>query len=158
MGGYGGTKRLTEKFFDFHAQASGGKWDVITGNPCDIIGPALSAHHTRESYVGKISRVIEGKPALQEANGRPWMLVDVRDVAEAEVVLAESKHVESGSRFLLSSGDKIPVEDIPKRAMELHPDWDCPTHLAPAEGERATPIFSTVSQRTTTEFHRIFQG
>jgi nucleoside-diphosphate-sugar epimerase len=134
--GYGGTKRLTEKFFDFHAQASGGKWDMITGNPGDIVGPILAPHQAAETWQGKIGKVIAGNPPAQEAGGRSWFLVDVRDAALAEILLAESTRVPCGSRFLLSSGDKLPVEHIGKRAMEFYPNWDCPDFLVPATGRK----------------------
>merc|ERR1712217_374264 len=134
--GYGGTKRLTEKFFDYVAQASGGKWDTITGNPGDIIGPVQSQHQANETWQGKIANVIKGNPSPQEAGGRSWFLVDCRDVAMAEILLAESKTVPSGSRFILSSSDKLPPEHIGMRAMEIHPEWDLPTTLAPSPGQK----------------------
>ena len=70
------------------------------------VGPILSPHQAHETWQGKIATVLSGKPTVQEG-GRPWMLVDARDVAMAEILLAESSNIESGERFLLSSGDKI---------------------------------------------------
>jgi nucleoside-diphosphate-sugar epimerase len=99
---YGITKRATEHFFSYEAARSGGKWSVITGNPGDIIGPIQSKHQASETWQGKIASVLSGEPTVQEG-GRPWMLVDARDVAMAEILLAESCNVESGERFLLSS-------------------------------------------------------
>merc|ERR1719162_2546115 len=81
--GYGHTKKLTEKFFDYAALASAGQWDTLTGNPGDIIGPILSPHQAAETWQGKIGGVIQGVPAPQEGGGRPWLIVDVRDVALA---------------------------------------------------------------------------
>jgi nucleoside-diphosphate-sugar epimerase len=97
--------RATEHFFAYEAARSGGKWSVITGNPGDIVGPILSPHQAVETWQGKIATVLSGSPTIQEG-GRPWMLVDARDVAEAEILLAESTNIQSGERFLLSSGDK----------------------------------------------------
>merc|ERR1712232_1197633 len=133
---------------DFQAQASDGKWDMVTGNPGDIIGPVLSAHQATETWQGKIAGALQGIPVPQEGGGRPWMLVDVRDVAMAEILLAESKSVPCGSRFLLSSGDRMPPEEIGTRAMELHPEWDCATIMSPAVGAKKVteihPIFYRV--------------
>jgi hypothetical protein len=42
--------------------------------------------------------------------GRPWLLVDARDVAMAEILMAESGNIESGERFMLSSSDKVHPE------------------------------------------------
>ena len=62
------------------------------------------------------------------------MLVDVRDVAEAEILLAESSDVRSGSRYLLSSGDKIPPESIGTHIMRLFPEFDAAETVAPPKG------------------------
>lgn len=130
---YGHTKRLTEKFFDYSAQASG-TWDMLTGNPGDIIGPILSPHQAAETWQGKIAGVLRGEPSPQELGGRPWWLVDVRDVAAFEIALAESKVVFPGSRFLLASGDRCPAEELGTRAMYLHAEWDCATTVSPHTG------------------------
>lgn len=147
--GYGNTKRLLEKFFDFQGQASGGKWDVLIGNPGDVIGPVLSPHHASENWQGKIATVVQGNPPTQDGipRGRPFLLVDVRDVALAEVLLAETTSVAGGNRFLLSSGDKLPLRDIGVRAMEIHPDWDCPTYEAPPAGQDKLNEFWTFYYR-----------
>merc|ERR1711879_98245 len=114
------------------AAKSNGGWAMFTANPADIIGPILSPHQASETWQGKIAGILQGKPAAQELLGRPWICVDVRDVAEAEIRLAESTTIESGSRFLVSSGDKILPEDIGKRVMELFPNYDCATTVLPA--------------------------
>merc|ERR1712232_336323 len=88
--GYSATKRLAEKFFDYAAFASRGKWSVVFGNPGDIVGPILSPHQATETFQGKIAGVLKGIPAPQEDFGRPWSIVDVRDIAEVEILLAES--------------------------------------------------------------------
>ena len=59
------------------------------------------------------------------------MLVDTRDVAEAEILLAESSTVESGERFCLSSCDQLFAETIGDHIMELYPDIDAATEVAP---------------------------
>eukprot|EP00930_Biecheleria_cincta_P087912 TRINITY_DN77153_c0_g1_i1.p1 TRINITY_DN77153_c0_g1~~TRINITY_DN77153_c0_g1_i1.p1 ORF type:complete len:411 (+),score=57.15 TRINITY_DN77153_c0_g1_i1:52-1233(+) len=133
---YAVTKREAEKFFADAAANSAGKWSVLTVNPSDIIGPIMSPHQATETWQGKIAGIMQGRPAEQEPLGRPWIVVDVRDVAEAEIRLAESGTVESGSRFLVSSGDKILPEDIGKRIMELFPSYDCATTVAPAPGSK----------------------
>ena len=82
---------------------------AITGNPGDIIGPILSPHQAYETWQGKLAAVLAGGEAPQEGAGRPWWTVDVRDVAEAEIQLAESIPVSgNGQRFMLVSGDRVP--------------------------------------------------
>jgi len=147
---YAMTKRSTEHYLAYRASVSGGRWSAITGNPCDIIGPVLSPHQARETWQGKIAGIIQGIPSPQELGGRPWVLVDVRDVAEAEIRLAESAEVQSGERFMLSSGDSIFAEHIGPRVMELFPRYDCATTVAPGVAGkvvRSSPIWIRMQMR-----------
>jgi nucleoside-diphosphate-sugar epimerase len=97
---YGATKRATEHFFAYQAARSGGAWSVVVGNPGDIIGPILSAHQAAETWQGKVAAIVAGEApqptvgANSALTGRPWLIVDVRDVAEAEIRLAGSATVE----------------------------------------------------------------
>mmetsp|Transcript_19645 Transcript_19645/g.61725 ORF Transcript_19645/g.61725 Transcript_19645/m.61725 type:complete len:390 (+) Transcript_19645:94-1263(+) len=147
---YAMTKRSTEHYLAYRASVSGGRWSAITGNPCDIIGPVLSPHQARETWQGKIAGIIQGVPSPQELGGRPWMLVDARDVAEAEIRLAESAEVQSGERFMLTSGDTIYAENIGPRIMELFPQYDCATTVAPGLAKkvvRSDPFWIRVQMR-----------
>jgi len=128
---YAITKRTTEHLLAYQASVSNGSWSVVIVNPSDVVGPVLSPHQASETWQGKIAGIVQGIPATQEPGGRPWMLVDVRDVAEAQIRLAESTDVQSGERFIATSGDKILPEDIGPRIMELFPGYDCATTLAP---------------------------
>ena len=56
-------------------------------------------------------------------SGRPWYVVDVRDVAEGEIRLAESTTIPSGTRVMLASGDMIQPELVGPRMTELYPEW-----------------------------------
>ena len=121
------------------AARSGGKWSTMTGNPGDIVGPVLSAHQAHDTWQGKVATVLSGEPTFHEG-GRPWMLVDARDVAMAEILMAESGNIESGERFMLSSGDKIHPEDWGPRITELFPDYSgLPTVTEPAIGAEGQP-------------------
>lgn len=116
------TKRTTEHFFTYHAMASGGKWSAIIGNPSDIVGPIISPHHATETWQGKVARVVEGRVPEQEMH--PWQTVDVRDVAECEIRLAEEcKDTMSGQRFLIASGDRVLPEDLGPKINELYPQF-----------------------------------
>ena len=86
------------------------------GNPGDIVGPILSGHQATDTWQGKVGKVLSGVAPPHEG-GRPWLLVDVRDCAMAEILLAESGNIESGERFMLSSGDKIVPEEWCARAI-----------------------------------------
>jgi nucleoside-diphosphate-sugar epimerase len=114
---YATSKIQTEAMYQDAAAASGGKWDVFHCNPGDIIGPIVSAHQLR-GFQGDIAHLIEGGKLHQHANGRPWMTVDVRDVAEAHVRLLVAEQAqgvpasEGKYRYLLDTNDKVFRDDL----------------------------------------------
>ena len=67
---YAVTKRASEHYFAYQAMLSGGKWSVLIGNPGDIIGPVLSPHQGHDTWQGKIAKVMQGQPMMQEPDGR----------------------------------------------------------------------------------------
>ena len=98
------------------AAASGGKFDVMHCNPGDIIGPILSAHQVT-GFQEDVGELMKGNPLPQHRNGRPWMTVDVRDVAIAHVGLLTAAPPtgtpEAGQyRFLLDTNDKVFRDDL----------------------------------------------
>lgn len=144
---YSTTKRETELYFAFEAGRSGGKWDTLTGNPGDIVGPILSPHQAGDSWVGKIGAVLAGGKMQQEApESRPFLISDVRDIAENEIRLAESPTVLSGSRFILLSGTLVQPAEIGVRIMSLFPKFQCtlPSEVLPMEGAKEVVLPSDV--------------
>jgi nucleoside-diphosphate-sugar epimerase len=158
-------KRRTELFLAYAAASSAGAWDVLCANPGDIVGPILSAHQAGDTWQGKVGMVLRGERAPQEGNSRdgahPWFPVDVRDVAEAQVRLAELQNnpgaaqqrgndggggggggggaavlraapVLSGARFLLVSGDRVFPEQLGGLIEEAFAAAGEPLRLAPA--------------------------
>jgi nucleoside-diphosphate-sugar epimerase len=115
---YATSKIETERMFEAAAAASGGKFDVMHCNPGDIIGPILSAHQVT-GFQEQVGELLQGKPLAQHSNGRPWMTVDVRDVAAAHVALLMAD-TPTGSpkagqhRFLLDTNDKVFRDDLGK--------------------------------------------
>jgi nucleoside-diphosphate-sugar epimerase len=111
---YATSKIETEALWEAAAAGSNGKWDVCHCNPGDIIGPILSKHQVT-GFQGQVGQLLEGTPLKQHGNGRPWMTVDVRDVAKAHVgLLAATLHtsiarsLEAGQhRYLLDTNDKV---------------------------------------------------
>ena len=115
---YATSKIATERMFEAAAAASGGKFDVMHCNPGDIIGPILSSHQMT-GFQGEVADLLQGKPLLQHSNGRPWMTVDVRDVAAAHVNLLTADTPEGTPdagqhRFLLDTNDKVFRDDLGK--------------------------------------------
>lgn len=115
---YATSKIETERMFEAAAAASGGKFDVMHCNPGDIIGPILSAHQVT-GFQEDVGEILQGKPLPQHSNGRPWMTVDVRDVAIAHVSLLKAEPAEGTldngqHRYLLDTNDKVFRDDLGK--------------------------------------------
>jgi nucleoside-diphosphate-sugar epimerase len=109
--GYNIAKIACETAFSEAALASGGRWDCMHGNPGDIVGPILSPHQASGGFQSAVGAMAMGIALPQHPLGRPFMTVDVRDVAMAHVLLMESSTAPSGARYLLDTDDKVFIDD-----------------------------------------------
>jgi len=94
-------------------------FDAMTVCPIVVLGPLLSkAHELVGSWQWMLARMLRGKPA-----GRAWQscwnIVDVRDVAMAHVLIAESGVSKNGSRYQLTAADDSAVLDVDQLQAEL---------------------------------------
>jgi nucleoside-diphosphate-sugar epimerase len=160
-GGYSVLKDSTEKFFFDAAASSQGRWIAISANPGDILGPILSAHHATETWQGKVGKIAEGESPQQETSTlsipRPWMTVDVRDVAKAHVLLADSSTVQSGSRFLLVNATKVWPEKIGKHINGLYPAFAAATGVQACDDENTLQPISPVWDRVQVRSDRVHE-
>lgn len=118
----------------FVVAISVGQWAAVAANPADIIGPILSPHQAGETWQGQIAGMLEGIPGEQTHAcvgdlRRPWVTVDVRDVAEAHIKIYEKlaagdPAVSSGDRYLLSDMTRIHPEDIGARLNDMYPQYN----------------------------------
>ena len=90
--------------------------------PCHVIGPLLSANHQRPwCWQTRIGDMMEGY-------GHPrmfWNIVDVRDVAEAQRLIAESPDNKNGERYNLVATDEsgeIKQTDLQAIMRKMYPD------------------------------------
>ena len=126
--GYSIGKVLAERLFADAADASG-RWEAIACCPADNVGPILSKHQMeRGPWQRHIAGMLAGRYGQTEAY-RPWMIVDVRDTAEAHVRLLESTSVHNRERYIACSAVKRNVEDICADIARLLPELD---HNTPA--------------------------
>ncbi len=117
--GYSMGKVMAERLFAEAGAANG--WEVVTCCPGDNVGPIQSAHQRRGAWQGQIAMMLEGR-CPQNGAYRPWMTVDVRDVADVHIALLESVRVKNGERYMAVSGDKRNVEDICADITRLLPE------------------------------------
>merc|ERR550514_809531 len=118
---------------------------MLSANLGLVIGPILSPHQARINWQGNVARIVSGVPLRGDpipnmpafATAPPWDPVDVRDVAEAEVRLAESADLPSGGKYIVSSADHIPSREVGVDINELFPEYDAGLGLSTKDGNPA---------------------
>lgn len=116
---YSMTKVESERFVYAEAEAQG--FAAFGVCPCHVIGPILGATHQRPwSWQTRIGDMLEGY-------GHPrmfWNIVDVRDVAETQRLIAESPDNKNGERYNLVATDDsglIPQAEVQAILQGLFP-------------------------------------
>jgi len=135
--GYSVAKVYAQRAFADAAEQSGGRWDAVTCCPADNVGPVLSGHQKNAGpWQHLISLMLRGK-AIKFYPGfetyRPWMIVDVRDDAEAHIRLLESVLVKNGERYIAWSTETVSPEDVCKGIGRLLPELGHDPLPAPVE-------------------------
>lgn len=105
------------------------RWDLVTINPCLVLGPALNPKHTTSESMNTVQMLGDGQLKM----GAPKMgigLVDVRDVAEAHYQAgfrpeAQGRYITAGHETnVLEMGQTLAKKysdyPLPKRAL---PKW-----------------------------------
>lgn len=85
-----------------------GSFDAMAILPLHVIGPLMCVNHDQGwSWQNCIRYMLQGKPYKKSRGGRMlWNNVDVRDVAQAHRLCAESSVAKNGSRYILSAADR----------------------------------------------------
>lgn len=78
--------------------------DMISVCPCHVLGPLLGKPHNTV-WQQQIGAFLSGKTNFPE-RGMDWNITDVRDVAEAQRLLAESSVATNGNRYLMVATDE----------------------------------------------------
>jgi|TARA_B110000263_G_scaffold246935_1_gene258817 nucleoside-diphosphate-sugar epimerase len=79
--------------------------DVISICPFHIMGPLLGVPHNT-TWQHRLGMALKGEREM-EANGTmKWNIIDVRDIAEAQRLAAESDVATNGSRYCLTAKDE----------------------------------------------------
>mmetsp|Transcript_93276 Transcript_93276/g.216811 ORF Transcript_93276/g.216811 Transcript_93276/m.216811 type:complete len:397 (-) Transcript_93276:90-1280(-) len=118
---YSMSKENTEKYVYAEAEKLG--IEAFGVCPCHVVGPLLAAnHHKSFAWQTRIGDMLEGV-------GHPpmlWNLVDVRDVAEAQRLIAECAINKNGERYNLVATDKrglIGQEQVQALLQSFYPGY-----------------------------------
>ena len=107
------TEHLANRF-----AAEDGRFDVVSICPIVVLGPLLSrAHELVFSWQWFLGRMLRGKPCKRGWQAL-WNIVDVRDVAAAEVLSLECEGCKNGARYQLSATDESGEIDV--RRLQEH--------------------------------------
>ncbi len=116
---YAMTKVETERYVYAEAEKHG--FAAFGVCPCHVIGPLLSASHQRPwSWQTRIGDMLEGYGHRRMF----WNIIDVRDVAEAQRLIAECPENTNGERYTLVATDErglIPQEEVQAILRRLYP-------------------------------------
>jgi nucleoside-diphosphate-sugar epimerase len=104
---YAMAKASAERMIYEMAEADGG-FEAMAILPLHVIGPLMCANHDQGwSWQNCIKQMLQGTPFKKSKGGRMlWNNVDVRDVARAHRLCAESTAAHNGSRYILSASDR----------------------------------------------------
>ena len=103
--GYAMAKVETEHMVNRVAEEDG-QFESISVCPIVVLGPLLSkVHELIGSWQWFLGRMLSGKPC-QRGWQALWNIVDVRDVAESQVLMIESDVCRNGDRYQLSATDE----------------------------------------------------
>ena len=91
----------------YKAAEDDGRFESMAILPLDVIGPVMCANHDGGGWQVWIRRLLQGEPFTLTPGGRMlWNNVDVRDVARAHRLCAESTVARNGSRYILAAKDR----------------------------------------------------
>ncbi|MEM7015708.1 MAG: NAD-dependent epimerase/dehydratase family protein [Pseudomonadota bacterium] len=104
---YAMAKANTERMI-YKAAEEDGSFDAMAILPLHVIGPLMCENHDQGwSWQNCIRFMLQGKQYRKSKGGRMlWNNVDVRDVARAHRLCAESTVAQNGSRYILSASDR----------------------------------------------------
>ena len=116
---YAMTKVETERYVYTEASANG--FAAFGVCPCHVIGPLLSKTHQRPwAWQTRIGDMLEGYSHSRMF----WNIVDVRDVAEAQRLIAECDVNQNGDRYNLVAANEAGMmkqEDIQETLRNYYP-------------------------------------
>ena len=118
-----------------YAFAEKNSFDVCSVNPCHVLGPVLG----KSQYNGwqkRIGEMLEGKSGHEGRRPSLWNIIDVRDIAEAQRLIATSDVAQNRSRYMLSATDEtleLTVQEFIDAVRDIFPEYDVAGDYVPEE-------------------------
>ena len=110
--------------------------DVISHCPCHVLGPLLGKPHDTV-WQHRIGVFLSGSTDFPK-QGMNWNIIDVRDIAEAQRLMAESSVASNGSRYMMVATDESgepTMRELLALLAELFPEIDVAGDYEPAPSD-----------------------
>ena len=101
-------------------------FDVVSVNPCHVLGPILGKSQNT-GWQRRIGLMLRGEGGHEDRFNMLWNIIDVRDIAEAQRLLATSSVAKNGSRYMLVATDEsgeLTVQELIDTLSKLYPGVD----------------------------------
>jgi nucleoside-diphosphate-sugar epimerase len=123
--------------------------DVVSCCPCHVLGPLLAKAHDA-TWQHLIGQLLRGNNAHAYRANMLWNIVDVRDVARAQVLMATSATAKNRSRYMLAAPNadgELTAQRLLDTLRELYPDVNVGGDHAPPATEDQPHAKSTKAIR-----------
>ena len=113
--------------------------DVVSNMPSHVLGPILSKTQNIQ-HQKRIGLTLSGQIAHETPMNNLWNIIDVRDIGQAQRLMATSNVAKNGSRYMLAATDEsgeLTQQELLDTLRELYPGVDVGGDWEPA----ATPDF-----------------
>ena len=103
--------------------------EVVSCNPCHVLGPLLSPTQLGNGVLwqSRIAAMLKGENGHDGRGDGLWNVVDVRNIAQAQRLMAESTTVSNRSRFNLVATDRsgeLSMREMRDTLQSLFPQFD----------------------------------
>lgn len=99
-------------------------FDVVSVNPCHVLGPILGTSQNT-GWQHRIGLMLKGEGGHEGRFNSLWNVIDARDIAEAQRLLATSDVAKNGSRYILAATDEsgeLTVQELIDTLSDIYPD------------------------------------
>ena len=144
---YAMAKANTEKMI-YQAASENGAFDAMAILPLHVIGPLMCENHDQGwSWQNCMKQMAQGNPYKKTKGGRMlWNNVDVRDVARAHRLCAETSSGGNGSRYILSASDpsgELFTWELQEMMERMYPDIQTIGGEEMIDGKPAKPTYDS---------------
>ncbi len=99
---------------------------MVSCNPCHVLGPLMGeAHNT--VWQKRIGAMLMGESGHEDRENILWNIVDNRDIAESQRLMATSEVAANGSRYMLVATDEsgeLTAQELIDTLREMYPHID----------------------------------